>query len=262
MEEFENAKYVESLCLIILYGCEVLMENNSSQNPDLRGERSSDARKVPKRVAFVKNRVAARVKKEEEEMTMTVPHLVVREAIAFEVMVIILALLSLVFNAPLEWIANPEHTPNPAKAPWYFLGLQELLHYFPPIVAGVILPTLVVLALIVIPYVPINLKREGLWKSHPKKTMFALLVSVGMICILLFMYSVYAMIIPTILITGLMVLSSFSKNETGIMGWLSVRPLSWWIMTWFVTIIVVLTTIGTLFRGPEWSWTMPWTEIY
>lgn len=195
-------------------------------------------------------------------MVMTVPNLVAREIIAFEVLVIVLALLSLMFNAPLEWIANPEHTPNPAKAPWYFLGLQELLHYFPPIVAGVILPTIVVIALIVIPYVPINLKREGMWKSRQRKTLAVLAVSVGIVSAVLLMYNVYAMVIPTWLVTILMVIPYFSRKETGFTGWLGSRSLSWWIMTWFVVIVVVLTAIGTLFRGPEWSWTWPWNEIY
>jgi menaquinol-cytochrome c reductase cytochrome b/c subunit len=49
--------------------------------------------------------------------------------------------ISLIWDAPLEQLADPMHTPNPAKAPWYFLGLQELLHYFPPVVAGVLIPT-------------------------------------------------------------------------------------------------------------------------
>lgn len=229
---------------------------------DFEAELSSNSKKTPKRIAFIKARTAARVKKEDEEMVMTVPNLVGREIIAFEVMVIILAVISLVFNAPLEWIANPEHTPNPAKAPWYFLGLQELLHYFPPIVAGVLLPTLAVIALIVIPYVPVNLKREGLWKNNPKLTLSVLLIAVGAVSIVLLLYSVYAMLIPTLVVTGYMILPYYSKKDTGILGWLGTRPLAWWIMTWFVVIIVVLTTIGVLFRGPEWSWTWPWKEIY
>ena len=225
-------------------------------------QESSDARKTPKRIAFIKGRTAARVKKEDEEMVMTVPHLVVREIIAFEVMVVVLALLSLLFNAPLEWIANPDHTPNPAKAPWYFLGLQELLHYFPPVVAGVILPTLAVVALIVIPYIPINLKREGLWKTHPQKTFVVLVLSVGVVSAVLMAYNVYAMVIPTWFVTILMIVPYVSKTEAGFVGWLGSRSLSWWVMTWFVVIVLVLTSIGTLFRGPEWSWTWPWNEIY
>ena len=80
-----------------------------------------------------------------------------------EVLVIVLVLISLFWNAPLEGLADPMRTPNPAKAPWYFLGLQELLHYFPPVVAGVLIPTLVVLALIVIPYFNVNVEAEGVW---------------------------------------------------------------------------------------------------
>jgi menaquinol-cytochrome c reductase cytochrome b/c subunit len=229
---------------------------------DFNIESSSDAKKVPKRIAFIKSRTSARVRQEEEEMVMTVPNLVVREIIAFEILVIVLAVISLLFNAPLEWIANPEHTPNPAKAPWYFLGLQELLHYFPPIVAGVILPGLVMVALIVIPYFSVNLKQAGLWKEDKQQTLGVLLGSVGLLSVILMLYGVYAMLVPTLAIVGLILVPYFSSRENGFIGWLATRPLSWWIMTWFVTIVVVLTVIGTLFRGPEWSWTWPWHEIY
>jgi menaquinol-cytochrome c reductase cytochrome b/c subunit len=222
----------------------------------------SDSKKVPRRVAFVKGRTAARVRKEEEEMVMTVPHLVVREVIAFMIMVIVLAVISLFFNAPLEWVANPEHTPNPAKAPWYFLGLQELLHYFPPVVAGVILPTLVVLALVAIPYFRVNLKLEGLWKENQRSTLLILLGTTAVITIVLLAYNVYAMLLPTLVVVGCMLIPYVIRKESGVIGWLGSRPLTWWIMTWFVIIVVVLTAIGTLFRGPEWTWTWPWKEIY
>jgi quinol-cytochrome oxidoreductase complex cytochrome b subunit len=231
-------------------------------NADFRLEKNSDAGAVPKRVAFVKGRTRARVRKEEEEMVMTVPHLVVREVIAFMLMVIVLALLSLFFNAPLEWIANPEHTPNPAKAPWYFLGLQELLHYFPPIVAGVVLPSLAVVALIVIPYFRVNVKRENLWDEDRRRKLILVLSVAGVLSIVLLLYNVYAMLIPTVIVTAVMVTPAFLRRSQGALGWLGSRPLSWWIMTWFVIMVIVLTAIGTLFRGPEWSWTWPWKEIY
>jgi quinol-cytochrome oxidoreductase complex cytochrome b subunit len=231
-------------------------------NPDFRLEKNSDSRAVPKRVAFVKGRTSARVRKEEEEMVMTVPHLVVREVIAFMLMVIVLALLSLFFNAPLEWLANPEHTPNPAKAPWYFLGLQELLHYFPPIVAGVVLPSLAVVALIVIPYFRVNVKRENLWEQDRRRKLILILSVAGVLSIVLLVYNVYAMLIPTVIVAAVMVTPAFLRRSRGALGWLGSRPLSWWIMTWFVIMVIVLTAIGTLFRGPEWSWTWPWKEIY
>jgi quinol-cytochrome oxidoreductase complex cytochrome b subunit len=157
-----------------------------NMDKDFNVEASTDIKKTPKRVAFIKRRTAARVKKEDEEMVMTVPHLVIKEIIAFEIMIIVLALISLLFNAPLEWVANPDHTPNPAKAPWYFLGLQELLHYFPPIVGGVVLPALAVVALIVIPYFRINSKSEGLWKEQQKQTFVGLVVYIGIRCPLSF----------------------------------------------------------------------------
>jgi hypothetical protein len=234
---------------------------------DFKAEASADVRRVPKRIAFVKGRTAARVKKLDgisldEDVVMTFPNLVAKELIAFEIMVIVLSVISLVFDAPLEWIANPEHTPNPAKAPWYFLGLQELLHYFPPVVGGVILPVLAVVALIVIPYFNVNIKREGLWKEHPKKTFAVVVVFVGIVSLILLMFKVFAMLIPTVIVTAFMLLPYFSKRQEGLVGWLGSRPPSWWIMTWFVIIAVILTTIGTLFRGPEWTWTWPWDGIY
>lgn len=234
---------------------------------DFKAEESTDAKRVPKRIAFVKGRTAARVKKLDaisldEDVVMTFPNLVVKELIAFEIMVIVLSIISLLFDAPLEWIANPEHTPNPAKAPWYFLGLQELLHYFPPVVGGVLLPVLAVVALIVIPYFNINIKREGLWNEHSKQTLTVIAVLVGTVSVILAVFKVYAMLFPTIVVTTFMVLPYFAKKRSGFIGWLGTRPLSWWIMTWFVIIAVVLTTIGTLFRGPEWTWTWPWDGIY
>ena len=70
-----------------------------------------------------------------------------------------LTLWSIMIDAPLEEAANPTRTPNPTKAPWYFLGLQEMLVYFDPWNAGVVLPSLIIVGLMVIPYIDIN--REG-----------------------------------------------------------------------------------------------------
>lgn len=80
------------------------------------------------------------------------PNLVVREYIGAILMLIFLVAWSILQNAPLEGIADPNVTPNPSKAPWYFLGLQELLVYFDPWIAGVLLPGVIVGGLIAIPY--------------------------------------------------------------------------------------------------------------
>src|SRR2546430_3313108 len=101
-------------------------------------------------------------------------------------MAIGLVTMALLFNAPLEGIADPSHTPNPAKAPWYFLGLQEMLHYFPPIVAGVLVPTLVVIAHIVIPYFNINIEAEGLFlKDRKRRILIFYLAAAGLSLFLL-----------------------------------------------------------------------------
>ena len=100
---------------------------------------------------------------------MTHPEGFLRIAIAAQTIAIFLVWLALTWDAPLEGLADPMHTPNPAKAPWYFLGLQELLHYFPPVVAGVLVPGLVVLALVVIPYFNINIESDGLFLKNRDK---------------------------------------------------------------------------------------------
>ncbi len=89
------------------------------------------------------------------------PFLVREEFLAAIAMTIFLFIWSMALDAPLEEMANPNVTPNPSKAPWYFLGLQEILVYFDPWIAGVILPNVIVVGLMVIPYIDPNPKGSG-----------------------------------------------------------------------------------------------------
>ena len=89
------------------------------------------------------------------------PYLVRIEVICALICLLILTVWSITIDAPLEEAANPTKTPNPSKAPWYFLGLQEMLVYFDPWMAGVVLPTLIIIGLMVIPYVDVNPKGNG-----------------------------------------------------------------------------------------------------
>jgi hypothetical protein len=91
------------------------------------------------------------------------------ELIISLVVMVGLTIWSVWVDAPLEEIANPTITPNPAKAPWYFLGLQELLVYFDPWLAGVVLPTLIIVGLIAIPYIDINPKGNGYYTFAERK---------------------------------------------------------------------------------------------
>src|ERR1700694_5625911 len=90
---------------------------------------SSDAKKEPRRIVFVTKKTSAKVVGDPGPQLMTYPHLLIREAIAFQVLVVAMVLVGLLWEAPLEQLANSLLTPNPATAPWFFLGLQALLNY-------------------------------------------------------------------------------------------------------------------------------------
>jgi hypothetical protein len=162
-------------------------------------------------------------------------------------------------NAPLEQTANPLLTPNPAKAPWYFLGLQELLHYFPPVVAGILLPGLVVIALVVVPYFEVNIKGESFWAVKNPRRLFISAVVLISLLIFLSIFDAWTVILPTGVI-GLPFLGAYFASAQGsrMSGYLRSRPLSWWVMTWFISLALTLTLVGTFFRGPGWSWVWPW----
>ncbi|HIF63993.1 MAG TPA: cytochrome C [candidate division UBP10 bacterium] len=91
----------------------------------------------------------------------TWPHLVRAEFICFLAVLAFMLVWSLLVDAPLEQPAAPTRTPNPSKAPWYFLGLQEILVFFDPWHAGVVLPSFIIVGLMVLPYIDINPKGNG-----------------------------------------------------------------------------------------------------
>jgi cytochrome b-561 len=137
-----------------------------------------------------------------EDEVFTWPQLVFREMLLFLLVSALVLLLAIFWNAPLEEIANPVHPPNPAKAPWYFLGLQELVSYS-AFWGGVVVPALVVTALMVLPYLDRKRKGVGVWFSSERKVA----TTIFSICLATF---------------------------------------------------IVLTLIGTFFRGPNWSFHLPW----
>ncbi len=128
------------------------------KEPQVQTQASATQRRY-RTLAVVRQEAITRVERPLEDSVFVWPHLLVREFFAATAVMVMVTLLSLQINAPLQGPANPNVTPNPAKAPWYFLGLQELLHYFAPTSAGVLVPGLTLLALAVLPYVDRNPSR-------------------------------------------------------------------------------------------------------
>jgi quinol-cytochrome oxidoreductase complex cytochrome b subunit len=119
---------------------------------------------TPKKGAPDKHRLLAlvppegiqRVEREQGDRVNVWPHLLIEEFVAMFVLSVGLVVFSTFVNAPLRELANANLTPNPSKAPWYFLGLQELLRYFHPLVAGISIPTFILVGLAAVPYVDRN----------------------------------------------------------------------------------------------------------
>jgi hypothetical protein len=123
----------------------------------------------------------------------TWPYLVRIELLVALAVMIVLTVWSITIDAPLEELANPRLTPNPSKAPWYFLGLQEMLVYFDPWIAGVTLPLLIIGGLCAIPYLDINSEAVGYYSWRKRKFAISVflfgflglwlpLIAIGVLC--------------------------------------------------------------------------------
>jgi quinol-cytochrome oxidoreductase complex cytochrome b subunit len=138
-----------------------------------------------------------------DDTVFTWPHLLVRHVVVGLGVAATVLALGVAFAAPLRGLANPNLTPEPAKAPWYFAGLQELLSHFDPLVAGILIPAAGFLALLLLPYIDRNPSTVA------RRRKVAIVVFSGLLLI-----------------------------------------------------AVVLTVIGTFFRGPGWRLIAPWTHSY
>jgi hypothetical protein len=112
-------------------------------------------------LALVKQDAVVRVQKEPDDTVMTWPHLLTIEFLAAAVFSVFLLLMGVFINAPLEELANPNTTPAVAKAPWYLVGIQELLAYFHPVVAGVLSIAYIIVGAMVIPYIDRGPRGDG-----------------------------------------------------------------------------------------------------
>lgn len=229
-----------------------------------------------------------------EEMVYTWPYLVSIEAIMAVTMTLALTIMSTLVNAPLLDLANPDCTPNPAKAPWYFLGLQELLLHMHPALAGVMVPTAALVLLGMIPYIDRDRRGTGIWFSTPKGVPIAVIsfFYTAILEIALVVFDEY-FFIPDVHPTGSHGLAAFIKF--GLVKAFGFAPdsVSWigeilvptvlmiaipWVLvsivrrvykantrevmislySFYLTSFVVLSLIGTAFRGHSMHLAWPW----
>ncbi len=153
-----------------------------SRRTEIDKQRVPMAARPYRLLALVKQDAVVRVQKEPDDTVMTWPHLLTIEFFAAVAMSILLLLLGLFINAPLEELANPNVTPAVAKAPWYFLGLQELLAYFHPTVAGALSPIGILVGSALIPY----LDRRNIHSTRPSDrklevSLFSILWALGLV---------------------------------------------------------------------------------
>src|SRR3990170_3348598 len=154
-------------------------------------------------LAYVKQESMVRVDKRPDETVLTWPHLLRAEFLMAALISVLLVVSSVFIQAPLEEMANAGVTPHVAKAPWYFLGLQELISYFNATVAGAFLPILYLVGLALVPYID----RSPYKAARDRKTIW-----VFFLCLMA---------------GGL-----------------------------------IITIIGSFFRGPGWNWVWPWDGIF
>nr|MDP9067515.1 menaquinol-cytochrome c reductase cytochrome b subunit [Actinomycetota bacterium] len=121
---------------------------------------NGNAAAVPERVqrllAVVKPEAIQKVERQPMDRVNVWPHLMAAEFVSLLVVMAMITLFSVAVDAPLRELANFSQTPNPSKAPWYFLGLQELLRYFHPQPAGVTIPTVIIIGLFATPFIDRN----------------------------------------------------------------------------------------------------------
>src|SRR5204863_3137514 len=134
-------------------------------------------------LAFVRQDSVVRVDKRVEDTAMVWPHLLVIEFIAAMLWFIGLFIISAAFNAPLQDHSTPDCTPNPSKAPWYLLNLQELLLHMDKGLAGVVVPTIWIVFMMAIPYIDRSREGIGLWFTNEvgKKTAIFAAIFTGIV---------------------------------------------------------------------------------
>jgi quinol-cytochrome oxidoreductase complex cytochrome b subunit len=207
------------------------------------------------------------------ERVTTIPHLIRRELVFAVVWLAIIFVWAMLIPAPLEGIANPDVSPNPAKAPWYFLGIQELLLHFHPAVAGVLIPGAGLTVLALLPFLDISTGSVGVYFRSQRGLYFALLAA-GMSSSLTLLWLVLDEFVidwsawlpawPSLVTTGLIPLAFLLLGLVGIdegLQRLFKTNAEERILFFFIFLLIsltVLTLVGIFLRGPGMELYWPW----
>jgi menaquinol-cytochrome c reductase cytochrome b/c subunit len=276
------------------------------QRQDVGRQMLGERERTYRLLALVKGDVFSKPKhRMMADEVMVWPDLVVLEMLSAVVFTFLLLLLSMLANAPLEGLADPTATPNPSKAPWYFMNLQELLLHMHPALAGVIVPIGALVLIALIPYYDTDPRGVGVYFTTAAGraiTVFSYIYST-VLCVLLVLFDKFTVPDPTgetgsgglryVFAWLIGPLSSLGTWETPagalnlgaftlevILPLIPIFAFSWLLLvivkqrwggnpryycialfTGFVAAYVVLTIIGTAFRGPGmnlyWPWAMP-----
>jgi len=181
-------------------------------------------------------------------------------------------LFSLIKQAPLEEIANPLVTTDPAKAPWYFVGLQELLEHMHPTLAGVIVPSLLVIFLVTLPYIDNDRKNVGVWFSSPRGKKIVLLTALYTLMIMsayIALDNAFSLrellrgIVPQWVAQGLLpaTIMAILVAIPALVLWrrkASTREVMLALFTVMFFSAIVFTVSGFFFRGPGFKLYLPW----
>ena len=207
------------------------------------------------------------------ERVTTIPHLVHRELIFALAWIAALLAFSMLVPAPLEGIANPALSPNPAKAPWYFLGLQELLLHFHPLIGAIVLPSLAIIGIFMLPFFDLNPKSVGVYfRSQRGRSLTVLAIGIALIAtpvwVLLDEYVLnWTTWLPTwntLLSNGLIPLTVVLLPLIFLDNWIhksfqaDTEERVLFIASFIFTAFIVLTLIGIFFRGPGMNLYLPW----
>ncbi len=213
---------------------------------------------------------------EKPERVTTIPHLVRKELVFAATWIAAVLVFAMLVPAPLEGIANPDLSPNPAKAPWYFMGLQELLLHFHPLVGAIVIPAIAILGLFLLPFVDVRPDNVGIYFRSRRGRSLSL-VAVGLALLLtpawvlldefVLNWTAWLPGWDPLFSNGLVPLALIALGLFLLDGWIT-RHLAanteeriLFFAVFLFVAFIVLTIIGIFFRGPGmalyWPWEMP-----